>query len=126
MKKLFKVTTAVVVMAAVILISTKPFSSQKKLDDTMSLGKTSTVAGFPISTCISGGKQLELDILGKESLSVQDSVLLVSTRNSEGLWSVYDISTNDLIGSYIKLGRASEEVIFPPRVNGSGRVARVV
>lgn len=33
MKKLFKVTTAVVVMAAVILISTKPFSSQKKLDD---------------------------------------------------------------------------------------------
>lgn len=87
-------------------------------DDTMSLENSLTVAGFPNSTYISDGKQLEIDILGKESLSVQDSILIVSTRNGGGLWSVYDISSNCLIGSYLKVGRASVEVIFPPRVYG--------
>lgn len=71
---------------------------------------------FPKSFGIEDGELLELGLIGMQSLSVQDSLLVVSTLDAEGYWSFFRLPDCSFLGNVLRKGRGAGEFMYSPRV----------
>ncbi|MGL4805784.1 MAG: hypothetical protein ACRC26_05500 [Bacteroidales bacterium] len=70
---------------------------------------------FPQSISVTNANKVEIDIIGILDITVQDSFLIISTNNREGMWSVF--ATYDslkLLGQFITRGNGPNEFTYPP------------
>lgn len=85
--------------------------------DCMSFENVFYVNDFSREFNLENGEKLELGhIMGAQSLYVRDSLLIVSTLESDGFWSFYHLPELSYLGSYLAKGRAGNEVMASPRV----------
>lgn len=84
---------------------------------TMSFENVSYIKEFPESFSLNGGRLIDLDLIGVQSLSVQDSLLIVSTLDDNGFWSFFSLPDHMFLGNYLHQGRGNGEFIASPRVN---------
>jgi len=82
----------------------------------MAFDKISYIGKFPKSYSLKNGKLLDLNLAGVESLSVQDSVLIVSTSDKDGYWSFFRLPDYTFLGKYITGGKSDHELLSSPRV----------
>ena len=85
--------------------------------ETMSFEKVSYIREFPESFSLNGGRLLDLDLIGVQSLSVQDSLLIVSTLDNNGFWSFFSLPDHMFLGNYLHKGKSNGEFIISPRVH---------
>jgi hypothetical protein len=71
---------------------------------------------FPYSSSLINGKQVNLDIIGPTGISIQDSLLIVSTMNMAGMWSFFSLPEYQNLGKYLNRGRGPNEFLNTPQV----------
>lgn len=85
--------------------------------DYMAFDNVSYINEFPKSYSIKNGQLLNLNLVGVESLSIQDSILIVSTADKDGFWSFFKMPDYTFLGKYITKGKSDQELIFSPRAS---------
>ncbi|MFI3261509.1 MAG: hypothetical protein R3Y26_01240 [Rikenellaceae bacterium] len=76
------------------------------------------VTEFKDKTVMPEGKLVNLGIAAPGSLVIQDSILIVSTRNVTGMLTFFNINNNfENLGNYLALGRAANEFLEFPRIS---------
>ena len=102
-----------IVVSVAIINGCKRYSPE----DCMSFENVFYVNDFSREFNLENGEKLELGhIMGAQSLYVRDSLLIVSTLESDGFWSFYHLPELSYLGSYLAKGRAGNEVMASPRV----------
>lgn len=74
------------------------------------------VSGFPQVYNLDEGENLDLELMGVQSLCVKDSILLISTLDDAGYWSFFRLPDHDYMGKFLAKGRGGNEVLASPRV----------
>lgn len=82
----------------------------------MSFDDIEYINTFPKSYYLKNGEVLDLNIIGVQSLSVQDSILIISTLNNDGYWTFFKIPEYQYLGKYITKGKGNNELLSSPRV----------
>jgi hypothetical protein len=74
---------------------------------------------FPQTFSLDSAVELDLDIIGMWSFRIEDSLLIVSTTNSNGLWSFFSLPEYKFLGKYLSRGQGPNEFIQDPSVGGA-------
>lgn len=74
------------------------------------------VSGFPQVYNLDEGENLDLELMGVQSLCVKDSILLISTLDDAGYWSFFRLPDHDYMEKFLAKGRGGNEVLASPRV----------
>ena len=85
--------------------------------DYMVLDNIAYITHFPKIIEIEQGECLDLDIIGKSSLAIKDTILIVSTSDEYGLWSFFSLPEHKYLGKYLMKGNGPNELLDAPRVN---------
>jgi hypothetical protein len=72
------------------------------------------IRGFPQTFSLDSAVELDLDIIGMRDFRIEDSLLIVSTANSNGLWSFFSLPEYKFLGKYLSRGQGSNEFIQNP------------
>ncbi len=69
---------------------------------------------FDKNFSLTKGDFLDLNILGITSVSIMDSIMIVSSKNDKGMWSIFKLNNDpEFLGSHLNVGRAMDEVLYP-------------
>ena len=71
---------------------------------------------FPQVYSLSNGTVVDLGIIGTLSMSVRDSLLIVTTQEKQGMWSFFSLPDYYNMGKYFTQGRGPNEFISTPWV----------
>ena len=71
---------------------------------------------FPLVFTLANGMPVDLDIIGIYSLSIQDSLLIVTTPDNEGMWSFFSLPEHNFMGKYLTKGGGPNEFVNMPWV----------
>ncbi len=110
---LMKKLSIVLFVFILALSGCKPSASP----DYMILDKVVYVEKFPQVFALTDGEPLDLGVLGANSLSVQDSLLIVSSSDPEGYWSFFSLPALEYKGKYLHNGNGPNEFLFSPWVD---------
>jgi len=106
----------------VILIWLYLLSSCNKKDDFnlhnyMVLDSVEYIEDFPKEFILDSPKDTQLDIPGMWDFDIQDSVLIIATRNKRGSWKVLSLPELHSLGNFIDVGSGPSELSEPPSVS---------
>ncbi len=104
------------VISLVLLLAVPYGCGKDDPSESMAFGNIYTVDKFPNSYNLENGTKLDLGIAGVQSLSVQDSLLIVSTGDISGYWSFFRLPGYEFLGKYISKGRGASETLNSRRV----------
>ena len=91
-------------------------SNPKPSSNYMILDEVVYVDQFPKVFNLNGGETIDLGIIGTQSMSIHDSLLIVTTRDGEGMWSFFTLPDHNYLGKYLIKGRGPNEFFSPPSV----------
>lgn len=98
-----------------------PLSCSRNVDYSESMSFETAIVSYPDmfkqKLSLNSPEVLNFEIDQPESVSVQDSILIVSTGDPSGYWYFYDSKTFAFYGKFLAKGRASHEVLSSPRVS---------
>jgi hypothetical protein len=80
----------------------------------MVLDEIAYINDFPHSFSLSGGEAIDLDIIGPVNLSIQDSLLIVTTLESMGMWKFFSLPEYNNKGKYLNKGRGPNDFLSMP------------
>lgn len=93
-------------------------SCATKSEDVVVFDNIQYITEFPNKSTLPEGELLDLGLISPNSLVIQDSILIVSTRNVIGMLSFFNLNNNyENLGSYLALGRAGNEFLSFPRIS---------
>lgn len=75
------------------------------------------VEKFPNTYQLENGKKLDFGLMGMHGLTVQDSLLIVSTSDKTGYWSFFNLQDYSFLGKYLTEGKSENEFLSSPRVD---------
>ena len=82
--------------------------------DYMILDEVKYIDRFPHVFTLTDGKPIDLDIIGTLSLSIYDSLLIVTTQDESGMWSFFELPELNYLGKYLTKGNGPNELLTPP------------
>lgn len=88
-----------------------------KSSDYMTFDRISYVEKFPKSYCLKNGELSDLNQIGVKSLSIQDSILIVSTSDKDGYWAFFRLPDYTFLGKYLTEGKSDNELLSSPKVS---------
>lgn len=113
MKKCVFVT--VYFLALSLLVS----CSQSSSDNKMYFDKIRYIDKFPKSYSIANDIPVELDIIGMKNFVINDSLLIVSTTNRDGIWTFYSLKDYKCLGTFLQQGDGPYEFIEAPNISNT-------
>jgi hypothetical protein len=72
---------------------------------------------FPQSFTLQNKSEVNIDLIGMKSFVVYDSIMIVSTGDSNGIFSILSLPECKDLGSFLTKGDGPFEFIWPPSVN---------
>ncbi|MDR2569286.1 MAG: TolB-like 6-bladed beta-propeller domain-containing protein [Oscillospiraceae bacterium] len=112
--KSFRVKVLAIVIVSFTVIGCEGI---KPSPDYMILDKIEYIKGFPKQFDVDHGEQIDLDIIGIGSLSIKDTLLIVSTSNKDGFWAIFSLPEYKPLGKYLTKGNGPNELLSEPRMN---------
>jgi hypothetical protein len=91
-------------------------STPKPSSDYLVLDEIVFVHDFPSHFTLGKGKPFDLGIMGMKSMTVRDSILIVSTSDATGIWSFFSLPDYQFKGKYLLEGRGPNEFLSRPWV----------
>lgn len=81
----------------------------------MILDKVAFVDKFPESFQLDRPEQINLDgLFGSLDFAIKDSLIILSTKQSEGMWAFYSLPDLEFIGRYLRQGNGPNEFFYTP------------
>lgn len=82
----------------------------------MALSDVEFVNKFPLEFCLQNKIDPNLDIIGINNLVIYDSLMILSRKNPNSLFSIISLSDNKHLGSFLTIGNGPLEFVQPPSV----------
>lgn len=74
------------------------------------------VENFPEVFILDNGTPVNLDVIGILSISIEDSMIIVTTSDKKGMWSFYSLPEYYFMGKYLTMGMGPNEFLSTPLV----------
>ena len=84
--------------------------------DYMILDEVAYVDTFPQTFTIGQGTLFDPDVIGVSSIVIRDSLLLISTSDNKGYWSLVSLPEYKHLGKYLMKGNGPNELLSSPWV----------
>lgn len=88
----------------------------------MAFDNVSYIEHFPQSV-FADGEKIYFDVIGVRSFLIYDSLMIMSTVNTDSLWVAVSLSDLQVQGSMLKTGQGPFEFVFPPSVSNNTKIA---
>lgn len=85
--------------------------------DYMGFENVSYINEFPTTITLTDDEEPNVDVIGIKSFMIYDSLLIVSTTDSDGLWSFMSLPNYTHLGNFIRKGNGPYELEQPLRVD---------
>ena len=82
----------------------------------MILDEVAYVDTFPQTFTIGQGTLFDPDVIGVSSIVIRDSLLLISTSDNKGYWSLVSLPEYKHLGKYLMKGNGPNELLSSPWV----------
>jgi len=80
----------------------------------MILSKVSFVDEFPRTLNLSDPIQVEMDVYGVLDFTIQDSIIIFSSKNPKRFWSIFSLQNHELRGHFLEKGNGPNEFLGTP------------
>lgn len=112
----------VVLLAAIILFNCS--RAPKSSSNYMILDEVEYVNNFPQTFFLGNEIMPNIDIIGIKSFVIYDSIMIVSTNDKDGLWSVISLPNYKHLGSFLTKGNGPFEFVQLPDVSIGTKLLR--
>ncbi|MCH7412744.1 TolB-like 6-bladed beta-propeller domain-containing protein [Belliella sp. R4-6] len=90
----------------------------------MTFDKVDYVIDFPNTFKLSESKTPQVDIVGLSDFTIFDSLLILGTKKSDGLWDLYSLPDYQPLGSFLKRGDGPEEFMQGPGASMKNKIVK--
>lgn len=82
------------------------------------------VTGFPETYTLQDWKVPNVDIIGLRNFAIKDSLLILNSTKSKGIWSLYELPDYTFFGSFLDRGEGPLEFMYGPSIKTNAKVVR--
>jgi hypothetical protein len=82
------------------------------------------VSDYPATFTIKDRKILDINIIGIRNFVIYDSIMILSTSNPEGIWSIISLPDLQILRSFFKRGEGPLEFMQGPSAEGKTKIVR--